>query len=307
MRTRNRSSAPAATLLAVTVAMGLSAPAHAEETGSEEEAEAAAEAEEEEEDASPLSGMVQVDFTNAYFFRGMYNERASFIAQPWLELYLSLYSSDTGPIRDFTVGAGVWNSVHSEDTGADENPRSLYETDYYPLISIEFPYAVTLTTYYYWYTSPNGAFSTVEELNFRVDWDDSEVMERFPLAPWMNLAIETKRTSFGNNKGVGLQMGVEPTLREFEHDRYPVSLTAPVEMGLSIDNYYEDEKHGDDVFGYLSWGLAASVPLAFMPEGFGDWSASLSAKGFFFGDSLESANDGDPLYPVFTQSWTVEF
>jgi hypothetical protein len=296
--------------LAALLAAGLAAPAFAGDEDPEQapaEAAETGEEDEEEEAESPLSGMFQSDITNAYFFRGILNERASLIWQPWFELYLSILQSDEGPIRDVTIGGGIWNSIHDEETLAEDDPEIWYEADLYPLISIEFPYAVTLTTTYYWYKSPNDAFDTVEELNFRIEWDDSETLGRWALAPWVNLAIETHNTSFGDDEGVGIQFGVEPTLYEWEHESYPVTITAPLEMGLAIENYYEEDNGEEDTFGYFSWGLGASVPLAFVPESLGDWSASLSAKGFVFSDALKRANDDDRLYPVVMQSLTVEF
>ena len=196
-------------LLAATLAQAISVAA--QET---EETQAIEKTEEADEEESRFSGIIQADFTNAYFFRGILNERDSFIAQPWAELYYSLYSSEDGIIRDVTIGGGVWSSFHTEETLAQNNPKSLYEVDWYPLLSLEFPQGLSLTMIYYFYTSPNDAWRHVEELNFRAAWDDSEVLGRFALQPWVNLAIETHKTSFGPKEGVGWQMGIEPTLFE---------------------------------------------------------------------------------------------
>lgn len=297
-----------AVAIVVLLASGAAAPAFAEEQDADvHESAPAVEAEEEDGEESPLSGMFQSDLTNAYFFRGVLNERGSLIWQPWFELYLTIWTEEEGPIRDLTIGAGIWNSVHEEKTLAQQDPRIWYEADLYPLLSITFPYELTLTTYYYWYTSPSDAFSTVEELNFRVDWDDSEVLGRWAMAPWVNFAIETNRTSFGDEEGTGMQVGVEPTLWEWEHERYPVTFTLPLELGISLGDYYEEDNGEEDTFGYFSWGVGASVPLAFVPGFLGDWSVSLSAKGFVFSDALKRANDDDRLYPVVMQSLTVEF
>ena len=99
------------------------------------------------------------------------------------------------------------------------------------------------------------------ELNFKLAWDDSETLGRFALQPWVNFAMETHKTSFGVNKGEGLQMGIEPTLFEVQIENYPITVTAPVELGLTIDDYYERAANGhESTFGYLSYGLKASVP-----------------------------------------------
>lgn len=264
-------------------------------------------AEDEEEVGSRFYGSVQLDITNAYFFRGMLNERDDFIMQPWAELYLNLFASDDGPIRDVSIGFGVWNSIHDDDTLAENSPHNLYETDWYPVISIGLPFDLTFIATYYWYTSPNGAFDTVQELDLEVAWDDSEVLGRFSLEPWMNWAIETERTSLGNDEGVGLQMGVEPLLYEFDNEMFPLAFTAPLELGLSVVDYYEGDDGSDETFGYFSYGVTATLPLEFIDKSFGAWKYILSGKGFHFGNTLAEVDEDDDNYGVVMSSLAVEF
>jgi hypothetical protein len=285
-------NARATTSIAMALALGLSAPALAQD------------------DESRFSGIVQLDVTNAYFFRGILQEREGIIFEPWSELYYSLYSSDDGFLRDVTIGAGTWWSLHSERTlagsidGGDQN-QWWYEADYYPLLSLGFTNGVSLTTVYYFYTSPNDAFTTAQELNFRLAWDDSETFGDWSMQPWMNLAIETVNTAFGPDEGTGLQLGIGPTLYAADDESF--TLTAPVEVGLSLEDYYEGSNGENHGFGYASAGLAASIPLTFVPEGAGAWSLGLAAKYFFFGHILEDANRGRSTYPVGTMSLAVEF
>jgi hypothetical protein len=278
-------------------ALAVAAPAIADEV----EAEAA----EETGFMSRFSGMVQSDFTNVYFFRGILQEKHGFIAQPWGELYFNAFASEEGPIRDVTFGAGVWASFHTKETLAVDGPHSLYETDWYPLLSISFAHNISLTTTYYWYTSPNGAFATAQELNFKLAWDDSETFGRWAMGPYVNFAVETRRTAFGPNEGSGVQMGIGPTLFTFfEGSEMPVTLSAPIELGLAIDDYYEEEDGDENTFGYLNFGLSASVPLAFMPVG--DWSFTLTAKGWYLSNTLREVA-GHTVYPQVIGSIGVEF
>jgi len=297
----HRKTSRAGRLFAAALALTL-APASA--LAAETETAAAAEA---EEDGSRISGIIQIDFTNAYFFRGIQNERDGFIAQPWGELYFNLFSADEGLIRDVTIGGGVWNSWHSEKTGREHGPGPLYETDWYPLFSVGFENDITATLIYYWYSSPNGAFDTVEELNLKLEWDDSEVLGRWALAPWVNLAIETHLTSFGPDKGEGVQLGIEPTLWELDNDAYPLSFTIPAELGLAIDDYYEEDDGSENAFGYASVGLLASLPITAVPENFGAWTVSAGGKILFLSETLQDVNRGDHVYPVVTASLGVEF
>jgi hypothetical protein len=268
---------------------------------------AAAEPAEDDGFWSRISGAVGADFTNAYYFYGILQERHGFIAQPWGELYVNLFSSEEGPIRDITVGGGVWASFHTKETFATEGPHSLYETDWYPLLSVGLAGGLTFSGYYYYYTSPNGAFDTIEELHLGLAWDDSEVLGRLALAPYVNFAFEMHRTNFGDDEGVAMQVGVEPTLFEIPHARYPVTFTLPVELGLSIDDYYEEDDGEESNFGYLSWGLRASVPLAFMPESTGAWTFTLTGQGYTFSETLADANEGDDTDWVVTAGLSMEF
>jgi len=293
-------------LAAFLLALGATAPAAAQTTT------AVVEEEVEEGDASRWSGAVQFDFTNAYYFRGYLNERADFIWQPWAELYLNLFSSDDGFIRDVTVGFGVWNSVHENKTFATHSPEALYETDWYPMVAVGLPGDVTFTTYYYWYTSPNGAFDTVQEVDFRFDWDDTEFTKDLPLAPfnpYINWAVETDRTSNVNNgsPGAGLQMGFEPLLFELDNEDFPLAFTAPVELGLSVDDYYTSPGGQNKAFGYISYGVAANLPLAFLDASWGDVSVGVSGKGMHFDHVLANINHGDDNYGVVMGSLGVEF
>jgi hypothetical protein len=253
-----------------------------------------------------VSGIVQLDVTNAYYFRGILQEREGVQIEPWTEVYFNLFSSEDGPIRDVTFGGGAWLSFQSERTLATEDPQWLYEADYYPLLTIGFAGGVSLTTVYYWYASPNGAWDeTVQELNFKLAWDDSEALGRWSMKPWVNLAIETHSTSFGPNEGQGVQLGIGPTLYAAEDESF--TLTAPCELGLAIDDYYENAGGGENTFGYGSVGLLASMPLSFVPEGAGAWTFSLGADYLFFSSTLEDANRGRSTYPVGTASLAVAF
>jgi hypothetical protein len=252
-----------------------------------------------------FSGIFQLDVTNAYFFRGILQEREGVILQPWAELYLSVYSSEDGFLRDVTIGAGAWNSFHSERTLNRDQNQWWYELDVYPLISLGFAGGVNLLTVYYFYTSPNDAFTTAQEANFKLSWDDREAFGAWSMQPWVNLAWETVNTAFGPQEGYGLQAGIAPTLYAAEDESF--TLTAPAEVGLSLEDYYEGSNGENHGFGYANVGLAASIPLTFVPESAGAWSLGLSGKYYFFGHILENANRGRGSYPVGMASLSVEF
>jgi hypothetical protein len=246
---------------------------------------------------SRFSGIAQLDLTNAYFFRGLLNEKRGAIVQPWGELYANLYASDEGLIRDVTAGVGVWLSIHSKETLALNDPTSVYEADYYPLLSVDFAGGVNLLTVYYFYDSPNGAWDeAVQELNFKLSYDDSEGLG---LSPWVNVAIETFSSSSGTTSGTGIQLGVAPTF--YEGDRF--SLSGSAELGLTTGDYYDVPGYDGDesAFGYANLGVGVGVPIN------DTFSAGLGFKYYFFGDETEFANAGKSGHGVVMGSLTAEF
>jgi len=86
-----------------------------------------------------------------------------------------------------------------------------------------------------------------------------------------------------------------------------VTITAPIEIGFALDDYYEKDNGHESAFGYMSFGASASVPLAFVPECLGSWSFTATGKGYVLSNTLKAANDGDRMSPVFTGSLTFEF
>jgi hypothetical protein len=58
-----------------------------------------------------------IDFSNAYYFRGIIQETEGFIAQPFLEAGISLFEGDSG-LQSVSVTSGLWNSLHSGPSGS---------------------------------------------------------------------------------------------------------------------------------------------------------------------------------------------
>jgi hypothetical protein len=263
-----------------------------------------------EEDEGPNTGRFSItlnnDFTNAYFFRGVLNERDGFIWQPSIELSMNVYSGE-GLLTGVDLGFGIWNSVHTEETLADgAGPEALYETDYYP--SITFTWAETLQTsvIYYWYTSPNGAFNTVEQIDLELSYDDSGLLGPFAFYPTATFSFELENTSFGDEEGGYFEFIGSPGFEVALSDDYPLAVSFPCVIGVSMYDYFEDDS-GDDELGYGSLGLDAGLPLAFIPPDYGAWSVTLGLDIYLFNDNLEEANEGDEIYDVWTGSITMEY
>ena len=237
-----------------------------------------------------------LDFSHAYFFRGIVQERSGLIAQPYIDMTFSLFEGTEG-LNSVTFTIGQWNSLHTGPSGGDgpaTNVGDWYRSDFYTGFAFgvdNWDFALTYTAY----LSPNDTFGTVKEVALSMTVDDSTLLGGFSLSPHLLLAIELDgQADGGAGEGVYVELGVEPGL---SLEGTPVSLSFPVTLGLSLSNYYEGIPGNDDVFGYIGLGLVASVPLR-VPESYSAWEVSGGIHLLSLGDALTSFNDDDGFQPV---------
>jgi hypothetical protein len=219
-----------------------------------------------------------LDFTSAYFFRGIRQHSGGTIAQPYFDLGISLG-------RGVSLNVGNWDSVHS--TAPSGN---WYESDYYA--------GATFTTgklkpgvLYTSYTSPADSFATVKELAGVLAIDDSA--SAFPLSPKAVLAFELSdaQADGGAGKGVYLELGVKPAVALAPK----ASLLIPVKLGVSLKDYYEGP-FGNDRFGYFDTGLQLSVPAVSGKGGALEIHGGLDVQ--WLGDNMKALNGGDGVKPI---------
>lgn len=251
-----------------------------------------------------VSFSLGTDVTTAYFFRGILQERNGLIAQPYGEVSYSLYENEGAPLSSVSLTGGLWASVHSEKTGASgTGAPALYELDVYGGGSVGLFDTVELGASYIVYLSPNNAFSKIQEVAFSLALDDSAWMGPLALNPSGTIAMEVEGTAFGRHRGTVGEVGIEPAFEILPFDRYPVTLSLPVLVSFSVEDYYEDARGDDDGWGYARFGAFLSVPLAFIPEDFGSWSATGGAHIYTFNSNLQIANGDDDPWVVGT--WGV--
>jgi hypothetical protein len=260
--------------------------------------------------AGPNSGKIEfsvgMDFTTAYFFRGILQERNGFIWQPYGEVNINLYSDEdeNAILTAFTPFVGTWNSVHSEATAAVSGPSNWYESDVYIGAKFTLFNKLEVKPFYIAYTYPNGAFDTVQEFDLAFSLDDSEWLGTFALNPNFLWAHELENTALGTKRGDYMEFNIAPSFTILESEDYPVSLTVPAQLGIGIDNYYEGPfSNSNETFGFFRGGLIFSVPLAFMGEDYGAWSASAGAYVYTFGNVNKVYNRNNDPWVVGT--WSI--
>ena len=250
-----------------------------------------------------ISFSAGIDFTNAYFFRGLKQENEGFISQPYAELTASLFDApDAQGLTAVSFTIGGWNSLHTGPSGSDgpaRNVRSWYESDFYTGFGLtidNWEAGFTYTSY----MSPNDSFGSIQEISIGLTMDDSALLGTFSMAPHVLLAIELSGQADGSNsdtgEGVYLELGVEPGLDVVDGN---IGLSFPITLGLSLSNYYENgmpvgvdpDPTFSDTFGFFSIGAAVSVPLAIMGDDYGNWELAGSFQLLSLGGYLEFLND----------------
>jgi hypothetical protein len=264
---------------------------------------------------SPNKGLVSLsvgsDFTTAYFFRGILQERDGFIWQPYGELGFNLYTADensTDPVKSFSLFAGSWNSVQSEKTLADgSGPGNWFESDFYAGLKASFFGNTEAKAWYIAYSYPGGAFKTVQELDVQFTLNDTQWLDKWALNPYVLFAGEFDNSALGTDKGSYAEVGIRPSMVVINDETYPVSVALPMKAGFSLSNYYEDAAGHDNGFGYFQGGPVVSVPLAFIPPEYGSWAASAGVSVYAFGENLETYNKGNNPWVVGTTSITFSY
>jgi hypothetical protein len=262
------------------------------------------------QDKGPNTGRISfsggIDVPTDYFFRGIAQEKDGFvdgnyILQPYGDLTVKLLEGQ-GAVTNIGLTFGLWNSLHGGPSGvegsASVDPKVWYEADFYTKLSATVLDDFTAALIYTAYMSPNDRFATYEEVALSLGYNDSKLLGPFALNPSVLIAFETDgQADAGRGEGTYLQFGITPGYTFNAKGAYPLSVTLPLVVGLSLSDYYERIGVGgdDDTFGYFSVGPAASLPLRFIPTAYGSWQARAGLSVLVLGENLEAANTGDDI------------
>lgn len=250
-----------------------------------------------------------IDFTNAYMFRGIYQETEGLVMWPYFDLGVAAYSGD-GALKSVGVNFGTWNSLHTGPHGTDGPSGKLwYESDFYATLGLGFGGGVSVGTTYTAYTSPNSTFTTVKEIAFKVAVDDSAYLGRASVKPYalvafeMDTALNQGQADGGAEAGTYIELGAAPGFS------WPqASIAVPVKLGLSGSNYYEVCTSGcgtaapgytDNKFGFFSVAGVVTVPLGGSTS-FGSWNVHGGAEFQFLGETTKQflGDDHQEIYSV---------
>lgn len=247
-------------------------------------------------------------YVSQYFFRGIIQEDQGFIFQPYVDVTFNVLRDG-----DFSLdlNGGLWSSFHGNTDTAEEAAGlpNYYELDLYAGLTATVGRFSVGTTFVA-YTSPSGAFDTVEEIDVILGYNDSEAPLLGPvtLSPTVTFAFEVGADAAdGSGPGGYVELGLSPGYTFGEGWLASgVTLSAPLTLGLSLYDYYEFDTGDDEAFGFFDAGLEASYLLPLDPS-FGNVTLSAGVHFLILGDALEAVNDGDGFEVVFSGGFSIAF
>jgi hypothetical protein len=257
--------------------------------------------------------LVNVEFSDSYVTpRGQVVRDNGLTIQPLLLAFLNLYEGD-GFISSFKFVGGVWNDFGtkavSEHAPFGSEPKTHY-TEIDPIlgVSVGFAKTATLSVTYTSFVEQILDITTSHHLETKLALDDSKWLGPFALHPYALFwkELEGKSTAatvpyavFGPSpftgsksapgEGYYFEFGVAPsyTIKPLAD----LKLEAPCRILLPSDDFYGEWYHNSSTVGLYELGVKASLPLKFMPKGYGFWDIHAGYKYMSFVDkNLQGMN-----------------
>jgi hypothetical protein len=263
----------------------------------------------EPEPAGPkVNVLLNVEFADKYVTpRGQIVRDDGLTIQPLLLAFISLYESDTSFISSFKLVGGVWNDFGSkgvsEHAPFGTNPKTHY-TEIDPILGVEFGFLkkFTLDVTYTSFVEQILDIQTSHHLETKLSFDDSSILGAFALHPYVSYwkELEGKSTAarvpfavFGKSPNTGsatppdegyyFEVGVSPgfTLKQLGD----LKIEFPCRVLFPSSDFYGEWYDDKSTVGLYEVGAKASIPLNFMPKGYGHWSAHVGYKYMNFVDN----------------------
>jgi hypothetical protein len=187
------------------------------------------------------------------------------------------------------VKVGTWWDVNSNATSGLGG--QLQEVDVYYGVFVpvdKFTFGVTYQDWLY-----GGSVEKI--LDFTVSFDDSEYLGAFALRPSFTAHKLLGGGDVFNAAGTQVKdsgwayvFGLAPGLTVLESEAWDLNLTFPVTVAFGDGSFY-----AEGGFAYFSSGVAASVPLKFIPAKYGAWSVGASLVYFVTNNDAIPTNKDD--------------
>jgi len=256
---------------------------------------------------SKINWLLNVEFANEYVTpRGMIVRDKGLTIQPLLLAFVPLYKGD-GFINGVKLFGGAWNdfgtsSVSKHPPYGSKPTTNWTEIDPIAGFSVGFAKNFTFDATWSAFAEQILDIGTSHNLELKVSMDDSPYLGAFALHPsfayWQELegkatdadvpfAVFGPSPRSGGNPQPGpsyyLDAAIDPSYT-FKDVLGGLKLEAPCSVLLPNKRFYGEYFGKASTVGLIDVGAKATVPLTFMPEGYGHWSFHTGVKYQYYVD-----------------------
>lgn len=249
---------------------------------------------------SRVNALVNLGISSHYLTpRGMDVSRQGIVFQPMVLAFFDLYKSDEF-LNDVTFFGGFWNcfgtsKLPSSDSNGTKK-TGWYETD--PIAGFSFGFAKNfkLSVTYTDFSMQIYNIPFSQHLETKLSFNDADYLKAFALNPyvlyWDELSGKAVSSTDANPKSsFYFDAGVAPSYT-FEKC-YGLKLEAPCRVLMADSNFYGTGAGGTPFVSLYEFGVKVSMPLTFMPQGYGHWSANIGFKRMGFDNPNLRATQGE--------------
>ncbi len=239
--------------------------------------------------SSKADALVNFEFSDHYLTpRGMIVQNKGLVFQQLVLGFFQIYKGDNAYFNSATVVGGVWNCfgtgmLPSSESGGAKG-TSWYEIDPIAGLSFGLMKHATLDVTYTDFNMQIFNIPFSQHLDTKLSLDDSPWLKAFALHPYVEFWDELDgKAVASNNTGTPkssfyFDLGVTPS---YTFDKIGLKFETPCRVLLPDSNFYGTVPDSSSV-GLYEVGIKATIPLKFMPTGYGHWSfhAGFKYMGF---------------------------
>jgi len=228
-----------------------------------------------------IHGFFDVSFNTDYISpRGLHVNDKGLTTQIATGLLVDLYKNNNGYINKFTVYAGIWNDLWSEQKSPTVG--SWNEFDWWFGAQIGFAKNWTFDAQYIEFLSPPGNFSTERNLSLTLSYDDTSWGLPIAIKPYVRGWYELSGPSVvatGKSGNGYVEFGANPTLDLKK--QWGVYFVAPTYVTVGSKEFWAGPTTTCGTVtspcaasngGVFSTGLTAFVPVTWIPKNYGNWT-----------------------------------
>ena len=254
--------------------------------------------------ASRTDAIVNFEFSDKYLTpRGMIVHNSGLAFQTLVLGLFNVYKNDDAFINNVTLVPGIWNDFSSQGVAIHPPFGSKPRTDWVEIdpiagISLGLPKHFKLDVTYTAFNMQILDIGQSQHLDTKLSFDDSDYLKAYALHPYVEFWQEldgkataadvpylvdplSKHLGSGPGSSYYFETGIAPS---YTFEKSGLKLELPCRVLLPCKDFYGEYYHSASTVGLYEVGIKGTIPLKFMPEGYGHWSFHAGFKYMKFVD-----------------------